>query len=207
MELSQIFDLTAIIISTILLVVTFGTVIFAKRNLQAIDSPRLVVTRVKDKMTRENGEEQHLIKANVKNFGNGIALRTYLIVITNKKKHFLSKPLVTLEREGGGELEVDIGFSNQVKKAFIVTHDFFNGYYKVEVDTKFDNSHLYSMVKPVKRISSYGLTRKRINRWMKKAKKEGNTYTDYIEKKKKDEIERLKAQFGDKAFIPNDKDE
>lgn len=66
MELSQIFDLTAIIISTILLVVTFGTVIFAKRNLQAIDSPRLVVTRVKDKMTIENGEEQldrlHLVR-------------------------------------------------------------------------------------------------------------------------------------------------
>lgn len=206
MELSQIFDLTAIIISMILLVVTFGTVIFAKRNLQAIDSPRLVVTRVKDKMTRENGEEQHFIKASVKNFGSGIALRTYLIVITKNKKHFLSKPLVTLERDDCGELEVDIGFKNEVKKAFIITHDFFDGYYKVDVDTEFDNSHLYSMVRPVKRISSYGLTKKRINRWMKKAKKQGNTYSDLVESKQKKEIEGLKAQFGDKMFVPKDKD-
>ncbi|WP_019414502.1 hypothetical protein [Paenisporosarcina sp. TG20] len=172
MELSQTLDLTTIIISIILLMVTFGTVIFAKRNLQAIDSPRLVVTNVKDRLTRETGEEQHFIKASVKNFGNGIALRTYLIVITKNKKHFLSKPLVTLERDDCGELEVDIGFKNEVKKAFIITHDFFDGYYKVDVDTKFDNSHLYSMVRPVKRISSYGLTKKRINRWMKKAKKQ-----------------------------------
>lgn len=206
MELSQIFDLTAIIISTILLMVTFGTVIFAKRNLLAIDSPRLVVTNVKDRNTRETGEKQHFIKANVKNFGNGIALRTYLIVITKNKKHFLSKPLVTLERDDCGELEVDIGFKNEVKKAFIITHDFFDGYYKVDVNTKFDNSHLYSMVRPVKRISSYGLTKNRINRWMKKAKKQGNTYPDLVERKHKKEIEGLKAQFGDRMFVSKDKD-
>jgi len=206
MELSQIFDLTAIIISTILLMVTFGTVIFAKRNLLAIDSPRLVVTNVKDRNTRETGEKQHFIKASVKNFGEGIALRTYLIVITKNKKHFLSKPLVTLERDDCGELEVDIGFKNEVKKAFIITHDFFDGYYKVDVNTKFDNSHLYSMVRPVKRISSYGLTKNRINRWMKKAKKQGNTYPDLVERKHKKEIEGLKAQFGDRMFVSKDND-
>jgi hypothetical protein len=128
-----------------------------------------------------------------------------LIVITKNKKYHLSKPLVTLERDNSGELEVDIGFRNEVKKAFIIIHDFFDAYYKIDVDTKFDNSHLYSMVKPVKRISSYGLARKGINRWMKKAKKQGNTYLDLVERKQRKEIEGLKAQFGDKMFVPRDK--
>ncbi|MGG1632351.1 hypothetical protein [Rossellomorea sp. NRS-1567] len=205
MDTNQIFNLASIIINVILLMVTTGTVLFAKKNLQAIDSPRLVITNVRDK--RISKEEQRLIRVNVKNFGKGIALRTYLLVKTKEKQIHLSKPLVTLEKSDEGELLVDIGLRNEVEKAFIVTHDFFNDYYKVNVDTKFDNSHLYSMVKPVKRISSRGLARIQINRWMKKAKKQGNTYPDIVEEQRRKELDDIKAQFKDMTFVPNEKEE
>jgi hypothetical protein len=40
---------------------------------------------------------------------------------------------------------------------------------------------------------------------MKKAKKQGNTYPDLVERKQRKEVEGLKAQFGDKMFVPRDK--
>ncbi|MYL44406.1 hypothetical protein GLV94_01995 [Virgibacillus halodenitrificans] len=191
MEIEQTFNLTTIIINLLLLFVTIGTVLFAKRNIQAIDSPRLVVINVRDKLSRKE-REQHLIRVNVKNFGNGIALRTYLILITKNKQYYLSKPLVTLGNNDSGELSSEIEFRDEVKKAYVITQDFFNDYYKVKVDINFDNSHLHTLIKPIKRVAKYSISRWRINTWLRKCKKQGHTYPDFVQQHRDIEVKKLK---------------
>ncbi|MCP3026908.1 hypothetical protein [Halobacillus sp. A5] len=204
MNTSEIFNLITILVNISLLLVTIGTVLFAKRNVQAIDSPRLVVTRTNNKLTRKDGEQQ-FIKVRVKNFGNGIALRTYLIVITEDKQCHLSKPLATLENSSTDEIEVEVGFRDEVRKAFVVSNDFFNDYYKLQVNVKFDNSHLHSMVEPVRKVAKYGISRVMIYYWMKKAKKQGNTYPDLIERQRKKELKEIREKLGGMVFVPKDK--
>lgn len=203
MNTSHFFNLITIILNISLLLVTFGTVLFAKRNVQAIDSPRLVATRTNNKLTRKNGEQQFL-RVKVKNFGSGVALRTYLIAITKDKKCHLSKPLATLEESATDEIEVEIGFRDEIRKAFVVSNDFFNDYYKLQINVEFNNSNLHSMDRPVKKVFKYGLSRVKINYWMKKAKKQGNTYPDLIRRQREKEIKEIKEKFDGMVFVPKD---
>ena len=134
-------------ISALLVIVTIWMALVAYRNLNAIDSPRLVVTHVSEKHSGKE-EKHHYVKAIVKNYGSGVALKTYLLVKDSNNQYYQSKPLVGLRSGGDSELLVDIDVKEEVKDAIVITQDFFNSIYRVKVDTSFDNSHLHNMAEP-----------------------------------------------------------
>ncbi|SFL39144.1 hypothetical protein SAMN04487943_101314 [Gracilibacillus orientalis] len=183
-------------INIILVLITLGTVIYAKKNVIATDSPRVIITNYKETYSHKD-ENFFKVGVSVKNFGNGVAIKTFLLLIVvdkQKRKHyFLSKPISGLESKMIRETEIELTreqISNEMitsmespKKyvgAFVISQDFFNNLYWSPITFTKNEIHLQDFVIPINRISKLSLKYRIVKRQIKKTKKQKNTYVDRI---------------------------
>jgi hypothetical protein len=178
------------------------TLIIASKNFQVADSPRLVVTNRKETQSREKEKLIYEVGVIVKNYGNGVALRTYLMAETVDGQFHLSKPTKTLTTDQTEEIKLNIRSRKNVKKAYVLTQDFFNNIYFLHFDYNFfNNSHLNTFVSPVKKTMKYGLKFWQLKFFMWRARNQRNTYPDQVRREAEETIKRIEEEFNIKPQI------
>lgn len=70
-------DYISLGINLFLMIITLSAVFYAKRSLIASDSPRVVVTNYKKRISSTD-DYFFTASINVKNFGNGVAIKTFV---------------------------------------------------------------------------------------------------------------------------------
>ncbi|OAL91710.1 hypothetical protein AY610_04360 [Bacillus velezensis] len=190
-----------LIISSFAALISLSSYFLTRKNLQINDAPRLIASNIKKRL--EN--QKVTISFEVKNYGKGVALKTFLIITVkggNKKgdQHYLSKPLVTLEPGKTGVLEIVFKkkeTEDQISGAILVSQDFFDNFHITETNLQFNNQHLKEFSKPVKQISKIlrMCTHRRIRKMMNLASDQGNTAVDRKQKEQKEIIEELQKAF------------
>ncbi|MDE1415110.1 hypothetical protein PVM66_16190, partial [Bacillus licheniformis] len=80
-----------------LVLLSFFTVLYARKTYLATNTPRIVVKKIKH--IRSRGKDP-IFECNIKNYGKGIAVKTFLVLEFKeglfKTTSFLSKPEVTI---------------------------------------------------------------------------------------------------------------
>jgi len=173
-----------------LVLLSFFTVLFARKTYLATNTPRIVVEKTTFRQSRQKAPE---IECNIKNYGKGIAVKTFLILEYKKgilkKTSFKSKPEVTISENEERILRItlnpeDKNIRRDQFTGFVVSQDFTGGYYYVKLKYK-KNEHLKTFDKPVQPINKFLNLIKflKIKYSMRRADKQGNTYVDLAEKK------------------------
>lgn len=175
-----------------LVLLSFFTVLFARKTYLAMNTPRIVVEKTTFRKSRPMAPE---FECNIKNYGKGIAVKTFLILEYKKgilkKTSFKSKPEITISENE--ERIIRITFNEEENNirmdqftGFVVSQDFSGGYYYVKLRYKkrASNEHLKKFDKPVQPINKFLNPFKscKVRRSMKRADTQRNTYVDLKEK-------------------------
>lgn len=196
--------------------ITLGAVIYAKKSLLANDAPRILVTNYQEKISR-NDDDHFEARVRVKNFGNGVAVKTFLLFITDDrgvKHYFLSKPIVSLESKCEAEAEIilskddisheminSISDKKKPAGAFLISQDFFNNLYYSFISLAQDDSHLKDFSVPIRQVSKFHPIYRFIRGFIKKANKQKNTYTHRIGRKNSKMLKELEQMMGGNTNI------
>lgn len=188
-----------------LVILSLCTVLYARKTYLATNTPRIIVKSTKYSSTRDKGDT---LVFHIKNFGKGIAVKTYLILeykdgseVTN----YLSKPEVTIETDEEREIRFNftedgiLDFKNLT--GFIFSQDFSGGFYYVKLDLSqsFSNQHLKEFDKSVRPINRFAnpLKFRKMKTSMKRAIEQRNTYVDVVERAH----EKLHSAINDEQFL------
>lgn len=184
-----------------LVLLSFFTVLYARKTYLATNTPRIVVKKIKH--IRSRGKDP-IFECNIKNYGKGIAVKTFLVLEFKeglfKTTSFLSKPEVTIATDE--ERVIRIIFNTAKMKVnlrelsgFIISQDFSGGYYyvKLKSNKKINNQHLIEFDKPVRPINPFLNPFKfiKMKYSIRRAVKQGNTYIDSKGKKHRQLLEAL----------------
>lgn len=184
-----------------LVLLSLCTVLYARKTYLATNTPRIVVKKIKHIWSR--GKDP-IFECNIKNYGKGIAVKTFLVLEFKeglfKTTSFLSKPEVTIATDE--ERVIRIIFNTAKMKVnlrelsgFIISQDFSGGYYyvKLKSNKKINNQHLIEFDKPVRPINPFLNPFKfiKMKYSIRRAVKQGNTYIDSKGKKHRQLLEAL----------------
>ncbi|MDE1421491.1 MULTISPECIES: hypothetical protein [Bacillus] len=184
-----------------LVLLSFFTVLYARKTYLATNTPRIVVKKIKH--IRSRGKDP-IFECNIKNYGKGIAVKTFLVLEFKeglfKTTSFLSKPEVTIATDE--ERVIRIIFNTAKMKVnlrelsgFIISQDFSGGYYyvKLKSNKKINNQHLIEFDKPVRPINPFLNPFKfiKMKYSIRRAVKQGNTYIDSKGKEHRQLLEAL----------------
>lgn len=181
-----------VIINLLLVLVTFLTVLYAKKTLHMEYSSQVIVRRYTWGYDIKR-EKPHYWEVLVKNVGKGYIVKAFILLsVKHKKKYnlfklyYLSKPVVELnsgeERKILLELwdeELKKGYFNKAKLE-VIYQDSLGNIFAVKPKIKDWNSHLETFDKLPKKMSKLG-----VRYWlyiikMKIAKKQGNTSPEML---------------------------
>lgn len=181
-----------VIINLLLVLVTFLTVLYAKKTLHMEYSSQVIVRRYAWGYDIKR-EKPHYWEVLVKNVGKGYIVKAFILLsVKHKKKYnlfklyYLSKPVVELnpgeERKILLELwdeELKKGYFNKAKLE-VIYQDSLGNIFAVKPKIKDWNSHLETFDKLPKKMSKLG-----VRYWlyiikMKIAKKQGNTSPEML---------------------------
>ncbi|WP_280768034.1 hypothetical protein [Salipaludibacillus daqingensis] len=191
-------------INFVLVLVTFGALMYSRRQNLIYDSPRLVIRSTGYVMKQDKQKME--ASCTVTNAGNGVALQTFLLIkidTVDQDYYYLSKPENIIRpfelQDRIFELTIDKPNDVNIKKSMefiVISIDFFENLHVATGKFPTQNEHLENLMTPTKHISKMNYRYHYYKKGMEIAKEQGNTYVNEKEEQYKRRLKELDEIFG-----------